>query len=275
MTTTLYPIFTGNTQLFQSLVYDIDGATELTPVSAVITIWNEAGTVIVNASACQVGLGYARYNWSGSATPGRYEALMTVTISAGVIKGELFKLEILEAPIAAPVTILTAAEAAAVLRVDDDDEDMLAVLPLVDAYIRNATGRNWAADDPIREEAKAAARMLLVQWHENPAMLSSGMSSLEFGLNAALTQLEAIALQTKKIRFDGRNSAGACDCAGAAVGDAVEAVVAIVGAAGSAATSFETVITVADQIQQTSLSDLSTKSYLAYLTDPSVRNYPE
>lgn len=91
--------------------------------------------------------------------------------------------------------ILTLTEAAAVLRVETNNTDMLALLPVVDEYIKRATGRDWAADAEIDNGAKAAARMLLVQWFENPAMLSSGIASLEFGLNAVLTQLEVKALQ--------------------------------------------------------------------------------
>jgi hypothetical protein len=98
MTTILYPIYTGDTQLFKSLVYDIDGITQATPISAVITIWDEAGTKIVDAATCQVGLGYAQYNWSGNATSGRYTALMTVTISAGVIKSEPYSLRVNQKP---------------------------------------------------------------------------------------------------------------------------------------------------------------------------------
>ena len=97
-----------------------------------------------------------------------------------------------------PITILTADEAATVLRVGNDDADMLNLLPLVDRYIEMATGRNWTADAEIEIAAKSAARMLLVQWYENPSMLAGGIVSLEFGLNAALTQLEAKALALEK-----------------------------------------------------------------------------
>ena len=76
--------------------------------------------------------------------------------------------------------ILTASEAAVVLRCEATDADMLALLPLVDSYIRNATGHDWAADSSIRAEAKSAARMLLVLWHENPGMINSS-SGLEIG----------------------------------------------------------------------------------------------
>lgn len=90
--------------------------------------------------------------------------------------------------------ILTAAEAAIVLRCETSDPDMLALLPLVDAYVKNATGRDWTQDSTIYPEAKSAARMLLVQWHENPGMVGGGQVPLHFGLTSALVQLEAIAL---------------------------------------------------------------------------------
>lgn len=80
------------------------------------------------------------------------------------------------------------------LRCEANDADMLALLPLVDAFIQQATGRAWQGDNPVRSEAKAAARMLLVMWHENPAMTGS-TNVLNFGLTAALVQLEALALQ--------------------------------------------------------------------------------
>jgi hypothetical protein len=89
--------------------------------------------------------------------------------------------------------ILTAAEAANVLRCDVADANMLALLPSVDAYIQNATGRDWTADNPVRPEAKAAARMLMVRWHEDPGGMAAG-SALSFGLAACLVQLEALAL---------------------------------------------------------------------------------
>jgi hypothetical protein len=90
--------------------------------------------------------------------------------------------------------ILTAAEAATVLRCAETDQNMLALLPQVDAYLEMATGRDWTADAAVRPAAKAAARMLLVRWHEDPGGMAAGVAS-GFGLAAALAQLEALALQ--------------------------------------------------------------------------------
>jgi hypothetical protein len=98
-----------------------------------------------------------------------------------------------------PVTILTAEEAAAALRCSSSDPSMLGLLPLVDAYVNNATGRDWTQDEEIYREAKSAARMLLVQWFENPAMQGSNITSLDHGLSAALVQLEVKALELEDL----------------------------------------------------------------------------
>lgn len=92
------------------------------------------------------------------------------------------------------MNILTPTEAATVLRTATNDQNMLDLLPQVDSYIKNATGRDFSADAQIRPEAKAAARMLMVMWYEDPGMLASGSSVLGAGLSAALAQLEAIAI---------------------------------------------------------------------------------
>jgi len=92
--------------------------------------------------------------------------------------------------------ILTELEGAAVLRCDENDQNMLDLLPQVDGYIQYATGRDWTVDSPIRAEAKAAARMLLVRWHEDPGGMGAG-GALGYGLAAALMQLEALALQLR------------------------------------------------------------------------------
>ena len=96
--------------------------------------------------------------------------------------------------------ILTETEAAAVLRVEEDDALMIDMLSQVDAYIEYATGRDWTADDPVRAEAKAAARMLLVKWYEDPGAMGVAFGgALGFGLGAALMQLEALALELEDV----------------------------------------------------------------------------
>ncbi len=161
--------------------------------------------------------------------------------------------------------ILTAGEAAVVLRCDASDAAMLALLPQVDAYIKNATGRDWASDSSIRPEAKSAARMLLVLWHENPGMMIES-GALSHGLRAALTQLEAISLQTKV--FTGANGAVGCSLPGACVGDSVSVLVGLIGVSGDQKSLFETVISVDDQIQQLSTGDHSEHWFRVTLTPP-------
>ena len=165
-----------------------------------------------------------------------------------------------------PETILTMTEAATALRSAEDDPNMLDLLPLVDAYLKQATGRDWTADDPIYDEAKSAARMLLVMWHENPGMINMPGSSLGFGLAAVLFQLKMLALRYKV--FQGSDGAGAIILTGAHLGDSVSNVVGKVGVSGDQAASFETVITIEGQIQQISTDDLSDNWYQAQLKSP-------
>ena len=91
--------------------------------------------------------------------------------------------------------ILSTAEAATVLRCEEDDPNMLMLLPQVNAYLRQATGRSWEEDEPVHDEAKSAARMLLVMWHKTPAMIGAGLSGLSFGLPAALMQLKVLGME--------------------------------------------------------------------------------
>lgn len=160
--------------------------------------------------------------------------------------------------------ILTASEGASVLRCEVTDNEMLALLPLVDSYIKNATGHDWAADSTIHSTAKSAARMLLVLWHENPAMMANGQGALGFGLTACLVQLEALAANFKE--FKGSSGAGACELIGARVGDTVTNLIGLIGASGDQTAAFESVISVDDEIQQTSTSDLSDNWYRVTLT---------
>jgi hypothetical protein len=154
------------------------------------------------------------------------------------------------------LTILTLEEAAVVLRTTVTDEEMFALLPLVDAYIKRATGRDWAADTTIAPEAKSAARILLVQWHEDPGQIGDGQGAI--ALAGALTQLEAFG---RVLTFMGLNGGGYCSLPGAKVGDVVAGVVEIAPTPGDAHTLFESVITYCDLILQTSSGALGLKTY--------------
>ncbi len=155
------------------------------------------------------------------------------------------------------MTILTADEAARALRTTNTDPAMLDLLPQVDAYIRQATGRDWSADSTVEPTAKSAAMMLLVMWHEDPAMIGSE-NAAAFGVCAALTQLEA---QASSITFTGASGSGYCALPGAQVGDLVAGLVEIAPTPGDAKSLFESVITYKDSIRQISDSDLSQKTY--------------
>jgi hypothetical protein len=161
--------------------------------------------------------------------------------------------------------ILTTTEASNVLRCSIDDSNMLALLPMVDGFIVQATGHDWAVDNPIREEAKSAARMLLVRWHEDPGGMAAG-SALGFGLSACLVQLEALALCYQE--FFGRDGTGACVLSRATKGDTVSSLVGMIGATGDQSDDFEEVITVSREIQQISSADLSENVYRALLIPP-------
>ncbi len=157
-------------------------------------------------------------------------------------------------------TILNAIEAAAVLRCENSNANMLALLPQVDAYLKQATGRDWSADATIHPVAKAAARMLLVMWFENPGMMS-GITNLSFGLTSMLVQLESLAGRYKT--FEGLKGAGLIELPGVKEGDSVASLVGVSGATGDQHTLFETVITVDGYIQQLSSNNLEGKFYQA------------
>lgn len=95
--------------------------------------------------------------------------------------------------------ILSVTEAATVLRCPEDDPNMLLLLPAIDSYIGMGTGWDWAADVPVNELAKNAARILLVMWYETPSMVltAGGMSStvLGPGFNACMLQLKVVAME--------------------------------------------------------------------------------
>src|SRR5215216_167498 len=98
--------------------------------------------------------------------------------------------------------ILSATEAAYFVRTDTSDAVMLMLLPVVDAVIKKATGRDWSADATISPIAKAAAGMLLVQYYDSPSQMGTD-TPLAFGLTNVLGQLEAEALKYRKVQFYG------------------------------------------------------------------------
>jgi len=163
--------------------------------------------------------------------------------------------------------ILTAQQAANALRVGTTEARMLDLLPQVDLYIQNATGRNWTQDTTKNVTAISAATMLLVMWFENPTMIGmEGGSS--HGLTSALAQLEAEALKYHKHVIAGGNGAGSIALPGANIGDDVISLVGIYGVSGSQVENFESEISVNGSIQQISGSDLSENIYVVIIKSP-------
>jgi len=156
------------------------GITEVTHNQQSVTIH---GVVYAANTVCTIWL-------SGGADGIDYELNCRITTSDSRTLDKAITISVR----AKPVTILSQAEAATVLRCEQDDSNMIDLLPLVDGYIRQATGRDWSQDTWVRPEAKAAARMLLVRWHEDPGGMAAG-GALGYGLAAVLTQLEALALK--------------------------------------------------------------------------------
>jgi hypothetical protein len=89
--------------------------------------------------------------------------------------------------------ILTLDEAARAAAVEHNDEKLLDILPQVDAYVNGATGHDWAADNPIHPEAKAAARLYLVLFYDLMSMQPGQIAALNRALVSVLTRLEALA----------------------------------------------------------------------------------
>jgi hypothetical protein len=262
MTIRLDPIYLSNSQLFKVSVFDADGVTEITPQSCVCSIWNVGtGAAVLTNQAGAVGAGYAQYNWSGSATAGNFEAVLTVSLSPVVVKSEHFLVEVLSKP---PVynTILTPIEAANCLRCEPDDQVMLQMLPMLDVYLENATGHDWASDATISDTAKAAAGMLLIAWYDHPEMVGSSPTSL-VGL---LVQLEAEALKFQKYEFEGLSGGGSIYLPGAREGAAVVKVQGVTtGLTGDQSAKFESVISASNYLVQTSTDDLDEKFFVVVL----------
>lgn len=94
--------------------------------------------------------------------------------------------------------ILSPEEVADALRYETPDEcpDAVALVPAIAETLKESTGYNWESDEQVDETAKQAARMLLVQWFENPGMLAERRTvNLSYGLTFLITQLQVKALK--------------------------------------------------------------------------------
>lgn len=95
--------------------------------------------------------------------------------------------------------ILTPQDAADVLGYDSPDEmpgDVTKILlPGIDGFLKNATGKDWGAEEEIDPDAKMAARVLLRRWFDDPGMVGA---TKDVGILSLIGQLHAKALQEKQ-----------------------------------------------------------------------------
>jgi hypothetical protein len=160
--------------------------------------------------------------------------------------------------------ILTDAQAANFIRSSSTDSVMLQLLPLIDEYLLNATGHDWASDSTKDKTAITAAGMLLSYWYDNPGMIGQ-MPATVLGI---LVQLEAKALSYRKYQFAGISGAGGISLSGARKGDVVVKLVGVYGVSEDQSAKFESVITVDNQIQQVLAGNLSDNLYVVVLKHP-------
>ncbi len=162
------------------------------------------------------------------------------------------------------MTILTNDEAANFLRTNNSDVVMQQLMPLVDEYLLNASGHDWASDTEKDKTAKVAAGMLLTFWYDNPSMVGQAPAAVR----ATLVQLEAKALSYRKYQFFGGSSSGSVVLDGAQIGDVVIKLIGVYGVSGDQSAKFESIISADGQIQQTNSSDLSDNQYVVVLKHP-------
>jgi hypothetical protein len=186
----------GQKKMIAFVLVDTSG-TEVTGLDDTfsVEISKNSGALAAGAGTkAEIGSGWYSYELTAGETDTEGPLAIVITGTGAVQQNLLYYVSgsIWSAP--AGSYILTSTEAAAILRCAEDDANLLMLLPQVDAYIKQATGRDWALDDPVRPEAKAAARILLVQAHEDPGGLGQAPAGLSWGLRACLTQLEALAM---------------------------------------------------------------------------------
>lgn len=168
------------------------------------------------------------------------------------------------------MTILSLQQAINVLRCEETDPRVKDLLPQVDAFLKKATGRDWAQDTVKNPLAVSAATMLLVTWFDIPGQMGSQStdSPLAFGLTNMLSQLEAEALKYRKVQFAGLSSAGSIPMPEAYLGDDVISLVGVYGVSGDQSAKFESEISDEGMLEQTSADDLSDYLYVVVLKSP-------
>lgn len=226
-----------------------------------VTISKNGGAFAASAGTkAEIGSGWYSYQLTAAETDTAGPLSMVVTGAGADQLNLAFDIRPYYAAEPSGSNILTAAEAAKKLRCETTDPLMLALLPLVDSYIKNATGHDWAADSNINPTAKDAAMDYIDCLHEG------GWRSeyLQENFIGKLNQLEA--LGRRYMIFEGLPGAGYINLPGAREGDTVTAVTGIVGITGDQSSKFESVVSITGYIQQISADNLDEKFYRVLLT---------
>lgn len=87
-----------------------------------------------------------------------------------------------------------------ILRVydDEDDEDIASLIASAAAYLYGATGHDWDRDVTPHPIAIHCMRALLIRLYDNRSDEGIKTSTLEYGLNNWITQLQVLAVDYPK-----------------------------------------------------------------------------
>lgn len=191
MSTQLDPIHINDSQLFKTSVFDVDGVTPTTPDSCTCAIWNaDTGAVVLSSTPGTVGSGFAQYNWAGTATPGNYEAELTVTISMGVVKTERFIVSVLGKPAGFTIDETTDIGAVRMIIQDTNVEEAM----FTDAAITRLLSMNG---DDIRLAAAAALDIMA----SSQAMILKVIRTLDLSTDGTAVA-RALREHAKQLRED-------------------------------------------------------------------------
>ncbi len=256
-------------QLIDFVLVDTDG--KMVPglgSSFTLEISKNGGPMVAGTGVkAEIGSGWYSYQLTAAETDTPGPLAVKVTGATIDQQNLVYQVSGSEFEVPAGPNILSSAEAAAILRCDEDDPSMLIMLPWIDADIKRRTGRDWSADLVIHPLAKRLATFLLIKAHEDPGDLNPNQATaLSAGVLAATIQLQAEALYYHT--FEGLTGPGSIEIRNAKRGDSVISLYGRVGAIGDQAAKFETVITEDGYLQQIASEDLTLKFYTAHLVPP-------
>lgn len=255
-----------STELIVFVLVD-DNGDELPGLGTAFTVQVSKNGAAFAASAgtkAEIGSGFYSYALTAGETDTLGPLAVAINAAGAVQQNLVYEVSgsVWEAP--SGPNILSAAEAAIFLRSVADDQAMLQMLPLIDEYLKNATGHDWAGDAVIHPAAKSAAGMLLINWYDNPSMVGNSPT----GLTGLLLQLEAEALDYVRIHFTGLNGAGSISMESAREGASVISLTGVYGLTGDQRAKFESAISEDGLLAQTSSDDLSECQFVVVLKHP-------